>query len=170
MRNDNFGLLIAYLVPGFVAIWGVSCFSKPVKQWLGTSTPNSPTVSGFLYVTLISVAIGLLVSTIRWAVIDTLHHQTGISRRNWDYSHLQEKMAAFEFLVANQYRYYQFYGNSFIAIVFTATAYVATNSWPALWQVLIFLFVEGILWMGSRDTLRNYYIRVENLLGKAPPL
>ena len=54
----NFGLLIAYRVPGFTALWGTSYFSETVRHWLSGSGATTPTVGGFMYITLASVAAG----------------------------------------------------------------------------------------------------------------
>ena len=40
----NFGLLIAYLVPGFTALWDTSYFSETVKHWLSGSGNTAPIV------------------------------------------------------------------------------------------------------------------------------
>src|SRR5690349_20986113 len=92
----NFGLLIAFLLPGFVALWGVGYVSEVVRFWFGDSPDNAPSVGGFLYVTLASIVAGLTVSTVRWIVIDTFHHLTGIAPPAWDFSRLQESVAAFD--------------------------------------------------------------------------
>ena len=57
----NFGLLIAFLLPGFIVLWGLSYFSATVRLWLAGSG-QSPTVGGFMFVTLASVAAGVTVS------------------------------------------------------------------------------------------------------------
>jgi hypothetical protein len=41
---------------------------------------ESPTVGGF--VTLSSLSIGLLISAVRWLIIDRLHHWTGLNSLN----------------------------------------------------------------------------------------
>ena len=51
VTGRNFGLLIAYILPGFVSLWGLAEFSPSVKSWLAasTATPGAmPTVGGFL--------------------------------------------------------------------------------------------------------------------------
>ena len=73
LNSGNFGLVIAYLLPGFVALLGVSFFSEPVQTWFSVSPVALPTVGGFLYVTLGSLSAGVIVSTVRWATVDTIH-------------------------------------------------------------------------------------------------
>jgi hypothetical protein len=89
----NFGLLIAFLLPGFVTLWGIGEFSPIVHAWLTGAPEQSPTVGGFLYVTLGTVAMGLLVSTVRWLVIDTIHHRTGIAEPAWNLATLNQNLA-----------------------------------------------------------------------------
>ena len=99
VTNSNFGLLIANLVPGFAALIGVSYFSDTVRIWLGSSPLNAPTLGGFLYVTVASVASGLTVSSVRFLLVDTIHHCTGIRPPQWDFSRLQRNVAAYKLLV-----------------------------------------------------------------------
>lgn len=171
VSGKNFGLLIAYVLPGFVSLWGVSHFSPMVSGWLASSSSaagSAATVGGFLYVTLASVAAGLTASTVRWAVIDRLHDLTGIKRPSWDDSRLQECLGAFEALVENHYRYYQFYGNMLVAMLFLfAARLIATGHHIADVNPLdcAILTIGVLYWAGSRDTLRNYYSRAEILLG-----
>lgn len=101
VTGQNFGLLIAYVIPGFVSLAAVGQYSPVISGWLQASTTsdNAATVGGFLYVTLASVGTGITVSTVRWAVIDSLHHWTGIRRPPWDDSKLQDKLEAYQALV-----------------------------------------------------------------------
>lgn len=166
LNTRNFGLLIAYVLPGLAVLIGVASYSETVRSWLGTASSDAPTVGGFLYITLASVAAGLIASTIRWLILDWVHHHTGIRPPAWDFSRLQENVVAFDVLVDIHYRYYQFYGNSLVAVVFMYGARVLRlASWTdRLWSGLVFLAVAAILFLGSRDTLAKYYIRSEQLL------
>jgi hypothetical protein len=68
VSSSNFGLAIAFLVPGFTVLWGVSYFDETVRHWLSGSSTAMPTVGGFLYVTLASLAAGVA------AKADAAHH------------------------------------------------------------------------------------------------
>jgi hypothetical protein len=168
LSEKNFGIVIAYVVPGFVALWGVACFSPTVASWIAASQTTAPTVAGFMYVSLASLAAGLVVSAVRWALIDTLHHATGVRQPNWEFASLDERLQGFLALVENHYRYYQFFGNTFIAAGFTYRASLIAEGrqiWRDGWTVLGFVVLEIILFIGSRDTLQKYYSRAERLLG-----
>ena len=85
VSNTNFGLLIAYLIPGFLGVLTVKPYSAAPTSWMATSPGASPTVGGFLFVTVSAVFFGLLASTIRWLVLDPLHHRTGLPLPSWDF-------------------------------------------------------------------------------------
>lgn len=172
VSTKNFGLLIAYLLPGVTALWGIGYISETVRAWLGTPPTNTPTVGGFLYVTLASIAAGLTVSTIRWAIIDTIHHCTGVPRPKWDFSRLQANVAAFEVTVEHKYRYAQFYGNGLISLVFVyLTRRFSLGFWstPVGWIDVAFFLLAVILFAGSRDTFRRYILRGNMFLGESAP-
>lgn len=172
LSDKNFGLLVAYVLPGFVSLWAVGRFSETVKSWIVTSQHGAPTVAGFLYVTLASLTMGLTVSAIRWAVIDTLHHATGIKPPKWEFASLDQRLQGFHGLVENHYRYYQFYSNMSISALLAYLAHALSESTslcqPSL-QELGFILLEFILLAGSRDSLRKYYDRAERLLGTTNP-
>lgn len=166
VTTKNFGLLIAYILPGFTVLWAVSWYSPTVQTWLGTSIADAPTVGGFLYVTLGSVGAGLTVSALRWLLLDSLHHRTGIPKPRWDFSRLDAKLNAFDVLNEQHYRYYQFYGNMLVSLVLAT----ALRGWYSIQSTSDGLMLVGIvglgllLFIGSRDTLGKYYRRIAELL------
>jgi hypothetical protein len=168
LSNENFGLVIAYILPGFVALWGVSYFSPTVESWITASQQGAPSVAGFMYVTLASIGTGLTVSGVRWLVIDTIHHLTGLTRPAWKFGNLDDKLQGFVTLNEGHYRYYQFYANMFIAAGFTYAAWLVWNGKglrAAGWANLHFVVLEIVLFATSRDRLAKYYSRVAQLLG-----
>ena len=172
LSAQNFGLVIAYLLPGFVALWGVSYFSPTVDAWISASQQNAPTVAGFMYVTLASLAAGVTVSAVRWAIIDHLHHLTGIRPPAWKFANLEGKLQGYVTLIENHYRYYQFYSNMFVAAAFSFVARaISSGLRPSItpWATVAFLALELVLFAGSRDTLRKYYGRTQQLLSSRHP-
>ena len=169
ITSQNFGFLIAYVLPGFTMLCGISYVSDTVKTWLGTTQADVPTVGGFLYVTLASVGAGLIASVVRWLVIDTLHHRTGIHRPSWDFSQLQRNIAAFNLVVEHQYRYYQFFSGTLVSLFIVYLARHLALGYPngvlnrvdlILWCLVVLFF------LGSRDTYRKYIERGEMMLGQ----
>lgn len=117
VSNRNFGLLIAYLVPGVVGLWGLSYLVPELRPWLVGQPFEQPTVGGFLYLTLGAVTLGMIASVVRWAVLDTIHHASGLEAPRWSDERLHERLSGYDWLVENHYRYYQFYGNTLISLL-----------------------------------------------------
>jgi hypothetical protein len=170
VSTQNFGFLIAYILPGLVVLIALGNYSETVRSWFGMSSTDAPTVGGFLYVTLASVAAGMTVSTIRWLVLDSIHHATGIRQPYWHFAALEGNHTAFMTLVENHYRYYQFYGNVLVALVFLVAV-----RWPIqfteskLLAFAIFALI-GLFYLASRDALRKYYARAGVLLEADPQI
>ncbi|MEZ5942491.1 MAG: hypothetical protein R3C18_13945 [Planctomycetaceae bacterium] len=162
INNQNFGLLIAYVLPGFIAVWGLSHVSTTVQSWLGANA-DGPSIGGFLYVTLASVGAGLTMSTLRWLLIDTLHHRTGVRPPEWDFRLLSTRREAFDVLVESHYRYYQAYSNSLLSIWLAALFRwpVESTGWK---EVVAVLVLTALFYLGSRDCLSKYYRRAEAML------
>lgn len=166
LSEKNFGLLIAYVIPGVVAVHGLGAVSPTVAQWIAVP-PASPTLSGFLFAFVSSLGVGIFASAVRWLLVDTLHHKTGVRLPSWNYSQLENKLVAFHALVISHYRYYQFYANLFVVIPFwwTLQRWAAANQ-PV--EGIALVAVECVLFFGSRDALRKYYIRAGALLEREP--
>jgi hypothetical protein len=90
--DKNFGVVIAFWLPGFILSWGLTySFPELDKLLPGSTEAEAPTVGGFLYVTLASLAIGLMVSALRWMLVDTfLYRLTGVKRPDIDFSKLKD--------------------------------------------------------------------------------
>jgi hypothetical protein len=174
LDDDNlargFGLLIAYVLPGFVTLVGLGWTSDAVQLWLIGASNAGPTVGSFFYVFMASVGAGMVASLVRWACLDTLHHMTGLDRPVLDESRLVERLPAFDYLVEQHYRYYQFYGNTMVATILAFVLWRTSPTGAATavgWAefglvVLVSLFVAG-----SRDALRKYYAGGEMVLGRS---
>lgn len=160
----SFGVLIAFLIPGFIATWGMSMHSNLVDFWISGNGSSPATVGGVLFSTIFALGCGLIASTIRWLVLDPVHHWTGVRRLAWDYRKLQDNIAAYQLLEENHYRFYQFYGNSLCALFFAYLCWkFAEPEFPGLPDLGAFV-TAAILFLGSRDTLMKYYLRVDDLL------
>lgn len=171
MRNytsESFGLLIAYLIPGSILLWGIGQQQPEVLSWLGTVDEERQSIGGFLYGTVASIACGLVASTIRWFLIDPIHHWTGVSKPKWNLSVLYERTHAFEMLIQMHYRYYQFYANCLVAGLLAGLIYRYTNEFTVQ-ELVIMGLLTTLFFMASRDTLAKYYSRVEVMLEKEKP-
>ena len=127
-------------------------------------------MGGFLYATVASFALGLILSTLRWFVLDPLHYRTGIPRPRWNFAKLQEHIDAFQIAVDYHYRFYQSYGNGLILLV-TLTVFpqplagLLPGSTPV--HRLCLALLAALFFLASRDALRNYHDRASALRDKS---
>ncbi len=162
LNDRQFGILIAYVIPGFIVVHGLSYHWSAVAVWLGPD--QQPSVGGFLYVTLASIGCGLVVSTARWLVIDTLLHFTGIQKARWSLAALREQLPAFEMFVLYTYRYYQFYANCVVAIPTWCVLRLLHQQTIQIRWLAALAITEIVLLVGARDTLKKYYRRTNEIL------
>lgn len=165
--NRHFGLVIAYLLPGFIALAGVAPFSPTVAQWLRADQTAS--LGAPLYALLAATAAGMTVSCLRWLVIDTIHSQSGLGGPVFNPRALEERPAAFSLLVESHYRFYQFYANTLVAVIWS---YALRRWFGVAWasvgtDVLVFMLC-AVLFAGSRDALAKYRTRSSQLLANIP--
>lgn len=170
VSNDTFGPLIAYLVPGATALAGLSPFLPAVGDWFAAARTDAPTVGGFLYLTVASLAAGMTVSAVRWAVVDRAHARTGLPAPDLDFAMLPGRVEELRLLIEIHYRHYQFYANMLVAL---AVAYVGHRAHvglarPGLADLAVVL-LGPVFWLTSRDTLGKYYARSARLLSPDPP-
>jgi hypothetical protein len=168
VSNSNLDPLIAYLVPGATALMGLGQFSPTLVNWLLEGGAGAPTIGGFLYLTLASIAVGMIVNAVRWAVVDTLNSLTGLALPALNFSKLGRNVEAFSLLIYIHYRHYQFNANVAVASACAFICYrVKLGAFPGLgWPDIAFAALEVTLLATARDNLRKYYSRSRQLLGE----
>src|SRR5579862_3337065 len=115
----QFGLLIAYVLPGFIALVGMMPIFPIVGQWLRPVTQDGLGIGPPAYALLAAISLGLILSCFRWLSIDQLHRLMGATPPKWDDKRLDSVLRGFDYLVQNHFRYYEFCGNTLIAILWT---------------------------------------------------
>lgn len=161
-----FGLLIAFIAPGAVVLWG-ACFLAPsLRTLLLMPADAGATIAGMLFASIGAVSCGVTVSAVRWAVIDRLHAWSGLPPPAWNFARLTSHAQAYELLTEIHYRYYQFYANMAVALPIAGICRLTEFGWRGegyLW--LAGLATEAVLLAGSRDSLARYYHRIQAILG-----
>jgi hypothetical protein len=170
LSATHFGYVIAYVLPGFVALWGLRPLSPTVSDWLSTSPSFPAGIEAIAFVSITSIGAGMTVSAARWFFVDSMHAMTGVRRPIWNDATLNDRLPAFESLVDAHFRYYQFHANMAVALAFAFTVAVFMDALPAgsfAGWTAAFVALESLLLITSRDNLRHYYRRVSLLLGYA---
>jgi hypothetical protein len=163
-KNRQFGVLIAYLLPGFIALAGMAPLFPVVSRWLH---PVEPGFGPPLYALLAATAIGQILSCFRWLFIDQFHRLMGVQRPEWDDSLLDDRLNGFDYLVQSHFRYYEFCGNTLLAVLFAygLNRFLGTLPFLGVGTDLGMLVLATVLFAASRDALAKYYTRTGRLVG-----
>jgi hypothetical protein len=172
--SRQFGLAIAYILPGFIVLIGMVPLFPAVGKWLlpaPAATDLSVGLGPPLYAVMTATALGLVLSCFRWLTIDHLHAWTGLRRPAWNDARLDDLIDGFDYLVQNHWRYYEACGNTLLAVLFAYVTYRVGNSHAVLGTAtdLATLVTLLALFAASRNALRNYYDRTHRLIGRARP-
>ncbi len=164
--QQQFGLVMAYLLPGFTGLAGLAPLLPQVNEWL---LPVSQEGLGFgppIYALLLATSVGLIVSCVRWLVIDHLLERLGIPKAIKDYEKLPQVLETYDYLINVHYRYYQFYSNSVISILFAylPNRLLGTMSLLGLGTDLGVFVVCAVLLLGARDALTKYRKKLIHIL------
>lgn len=164
--DKSFGTIIAFLLPGFALLFGLSFIDTSVDAWLTKySLKDGPTIGGVLFSTLASLSIGLLVSAVRWLLFEFRPVLLRLKRPELDFSKLdKDKHEVFLGIVANHYRYHQYHGNMLVVVLVLFTRHLMVSGWSWNW-LLCLTPLAAILFLASRDALEKYYERSKKLTG-----
>jgi hypothetical protein len=164
---NDFGLLIAYVLPGFTTIWG-SAVAMGSLDWKAL-TRDGPSLAGFLSTTVVALAVGLTLSTLRWLIIDPLHHATGIRCPERNFAALAGNVEAYTFLNDAHYRHYQHAAGMFLATIWVYAVWRWAQPARTIGLADLGVLAVAILYyLGSRDALKKFYGRTDQLLAQPP--
>lgn len=68
LPGKNFGLLIAYVIPGFITLWGLRPLSPTIDGWLTSSAEFPGGMEAIVFVGLASIAAGMAANAARWLI------------------------------------------------------------------------------------------------------
>jgi hypothetical protein len=169
----DFGALIAFVAPGFVAFQGLAYHVKIAASWIQAASEKEQNVGVFLFVALASLSIGLAVSGVRALVLDSVLRSRCMcrwripeSRLNWaliDDVDLQTLVTIRD----NFYRYYQFYANTAVALILVAAARLVSSQ-PKVGCMAQFVFWAAfiVLLLSARQSFDLYVKGINELVSK----
>ncbi|NUK70678.1 hypothetical protein HRW23_18460 [Streptomyces lunaelactis] len=159
---STFGLLIAFFLPGLVALYGLSFWVTSIEKIFATFRTAQSNVGLFLLVLMASVIISLIITPFRALLYEELICRSGRPTAS-DYKKLTEEknFDIFRSLVDETYRFHQFWGNvSFAAI--PLIVHVARQYGVVL--LFLPLIVEGVVIWAAIESYRRYRDRSKELL------
>lgn len=163
----NFGLLIAFFLPGFMGLYALRPFSQSVNEWFTAILDKDKTVGATFLLLASSLVVGLIISACREIFLDRLHRATRVGAKPFKYGKFSDpnKMALLEGLIANKYRFYQFYGNTMLASLLLLLSNLKRTEISTNWLVLaINLGVVIFLFCASRGALKDMYATYQGII------
>lgn len=164
--QQQFGLIVAFLLPGFIGLAGVAPLVPAVGQWLQPVNQGDLGFGPPIYALLSAATVGMIMSCFRWLVVDHLLEWTGVPKPVRGYENLPDKLDAFDYLIDVHYRYYQFYSNTLVATVWAYLPNRIMGTLPLLGPGtdLGVLILCAVLLAGLRDTLTKYRQKLGRVL------
>jgi len=174
---EKFPKFIAFLIPGFLSLWGLSRYVGDVRQWLGTASSASTSVGGFLFVVLASLGLGVFVSGVRYFLFDKFLLRWGVPKQVSDEEEAARTdaltQAVYEDLRDQFYRYYQFYANTAVALVFALVLWWFGGGLAALPGSKRAAVLSGavvalvFLYFSARDSITKFRNKKATLLSRS---
>jgi len=168
--SKNFGLVIAFVVPGFIGLWALSYFDATTAKWLGVAAEKETTVGGFLFVLVASIGVGVFLSGIRHLFFDRFLLKDLGRPPQLDQKKRKDLEGPYQSLKEDHYRFYQFYSNTAVALPIAFLFWVVTQS-PAQARAIVvgvvLLMAVAILYVSARHCLARYREKQRDLLGIA---
>ncbi len=75
--SRQFGLIVAYILPGFIGLAGMVPLFPVVGGWLRPVNQSGLDLGAPVYALMAAMTFGMILSCFRWLIVDRLHHQIG---------------------------------------------------------------------------------------------
>ena len=170
--EKTFGLVIAFLFPGMVALFALSLHIKTLQQWLWVS--GGPGGGALVLLLLLAIGLGVLVSGVRSELIDGRWRPGGRPRMDWRIRRDENQEIVYQNLLVHHYRYAQFHGNTVVSSSGLLTSWLllrwseAPPGEAALLSVLLPLAPWAatiwVCWRAGKHNLLRYDERRQELL------
>lgn len=168
----SFGLVIAYLLPGLIGLYGLSFWSKNFDKMFSTFLTSGSNLGLFLIVVLASLAIGLLANGLRWLLFEMCFCS---KYRTASASHQalsgEGKLAAYRLVIDETYRYHQWWGGTIMVIPVGFIGWM-WGSWQTsalsqkAWVFLLFVAIEVLASVAARHFWISTVLKLNNVLGQ----
>lgn len=172
ITSTSFGLVMAYLLPGLVGLYGASFWLPPIRQMLRTFLTVQSNVGLFLIAILVALIIGLLVTAFRGLIFE---HWFCRSDRlgSADFANLaiEAKLVAFRAAVDEHYRYHQFWGGMTVVMPIPYAGWLKEswsilNTGSLLWTLVVLVALEVLSGWAAIVAYRIFVTRAREILRK----
>ena len=173
--GKSFGLIIGFLIPGMIGLYGASLHVEIFREWFGiAANAESPTVGGFLFVVVASIGMGVFISNLRWLVLERWIWRRRPPDHDASGRRKTQTELVYQNLVWQFYQFYLFAANTMFALVLLYVAWLAAELASAGFRRGLFLPVSFlipasyVLYENAKESLKRYNDRRSNVLQMVP--
>jgi hypothetical protein len=174
LTSTSIGYVMAFLLPGLVALFGISYWSDTLDHLLKLETLTSTAIGQLFFILLSALTLGLIVSSVRCLVFEKWLFQRCKRFENYRFAKNlfssllnEDRLSVFAALVDQHYRYHQFYGGLFVANFIVAFAWwhrLTVKYDSTFWEwIAVYASIQAVMWFSAIDTLKNYHDRANSL-------
>jgi len=170
MAPLDFSVIVAFLLPGFVGLYALTFISPRMAQLLELALSEKAGVGPTFGILLFSLAVGVMLSGTRTLIVDPIQRRLSGGWPTLNYRRLGDPavLAAFKEAISATYRFSQFYGNIFVALLVFLVAKYAVDpaqivaNWPLF---ILTCFATVVLFVSHARALKETYQRLSEILG-----
>ncbi len=172
--GKSFGLIIGFLIPGMVGLYGVSLHVETIEGWFSVaSTAQSSSVGGFLFVLVASIGVGVFISNVRWLVLERWIWKREPPKHDASARKGTQTELVYQNLVWQFYDFYLFAANMMFALGLLYLAWLAAEIRTAGLVVdalrmgsplLLLVPACYVLYRSGKHSLERYTTRRSNVL------
>jgi hypothetical protein len=170
VTSTTFGLIIAYLLPGLTAFYGLSFFSDRITNWFDLIFRGDASGGLILFIIFGAIVVGLQLSVARWLVFEQILCRdcrfdaaalSGIADAG--------RYAAYRLLIDEQLRYHQFWGAMSFAQLVLFWGWIRTQQGSpslALLSAVLAVSCESLTIVAAIAALKRYADLRRNVLNR----
>ncbi len=169
VTSISFGYIIAFLLPGLVGLYGLGYWSETIHGLLQPAFSATATVGPSLILLLAALAIGLCISALRCFVFEkACCHKHYFPPDMFAKLCEGDRLTSFRAVVDEHYRYHQFYGGCFLALIILYVGW-ARRSYSVLHPEFVllsisFVCLEVLLFITAVDAYIKYVDRGKTIV------
>jgi hypothetical protein len=171
LSSTVFGLLIAYVLPGLTACYGLSLWSPRLNGVVEALVSGQASATILVCTILASITVGLQLTAVRWLIFERwICRKHSFTGEEFQQLHVEGKFAAFRIAIDEQYRYHQFWGGMSIAQLLFFARWISTHWFPSYQNfvtiVLVMPTVELLTLFAAKVAYERYIERSKWILKK----
>jgi hypothetical protein len=175
VNASSFGLLIAFLLPGMVALFALRYWTDSTARAFDTFLKAEANLGLFLFLLLGALTLGLVISTVRWLFYEVILMRSsrlyGARLTESERRRLRKPdlYAAHRQTVDQTYRYHQCFGALSVAapLLFAGWIKELEESWAlSTSKIAGLVALEALIIAASITALRSYFRYAKAILGE----